>query len=504
MGSQIEHQAGSVPAAAPAVQLAARVKARGQAAREAYRASLAPHTEAEARLVADQILLVRESSANYAFILPAVGAIIVLYNIGLVSWPRMLAWWLVVTTVCVGAETLGRGSVKHPPAPVPRDVARAAQMFTALTGVITVLWAGMIPVMWVSGNFLQHIMILMLVASSLSSSSSVNAPHYASARLSIWIYGATLLCGAWFIGPTLYLPGLALVGLFVLSMSAMSRANFERTRRMLRLEEERGSLIDDLKTAMTEADRARAHAEAASRAKSQFLANMSHELRTPMNAILGFSEIIETGGSVIKPEKQVEYAGLIRRSGQHLLMLINDVLDLSKIEAGGIELQEREVDTGRLIADCMNLMEPRAAAGAVTLTADLAPGFPDLRGDVRALKQILLNLMSNAVKFTPAGGTVSVFARRGGAGELLLGVADSGVGIAEEDQARIFENFGQGRHDVVRPDDKGTGLGLPIVKGLVEAHGGRVELVSCAGKGTCVTVHLPASRAASQAFRVAS
>jgi len=504
MDLQVEQRMAGTPEAGLASRLVAAIRQRCQAVCAVYRASLSPRSEAEARLVYHQIMLVRQSSANYAVILPVVGAIIVLYNLELIAWPRMLAWWLAVAIVCAGAEILGRGRMRHPPEPTPQNVAAAAKAFTALTAIVTVLWAGMIPVMWAPGNFLQHIMIVMLVAASLSSSSSVNAPHYASARVAMWIYGIALLTGAWFIGPTLFLPGLALVALFVLSMSAMSRANFERTQRMLTLEEERGALIEDLRTAKIDADRARARAEAASRAKSQFLANMSHELRTPMNAILGFSEIIEMGGSAIKREKHVEYAGLIRRSGQHLLMLINDVLDLSKIEAGGIELQEREVDMGRLIGDCMNLVELRAAAGAVTLTADVAPGFPSVRGDVRALKQILLNLISNAVKFTPATGMVTVFARRDEQGELLFGVADTGVGIAEEDQVRIFENFGQGRHDVVRADEKGTGLGLPIVKGLVEAHGGRVELFSRVGKGTCVTVHLPASRAGAPALRAAS
>jgi signal transduction histidine kinase len=218
---------------------------------------------------------------------------------------------------------------------------------------------------------------------------------------------------------------------------------------------------------------------------------MSHELRTPLNAILGFSETIYTGA--IGREKHEEYARIIHQSGHHLLTLINDILDLAKIEAGGLKLRERDVDIAHLIGDCVPLMEVRARDGEIALRTELARDLPLVRADERALKQVLLNLLSNAVKFTPPGGSVSCFARLAADGAPEFGVRDTGVGIAEDDQERVFQNFGQGRHDVVTID-KGTGLGLPIVKGLVEAHGGEVRLESRIGEGTTVTVRLPAER----------
>ena len=184
-------------------------------------------------------------------------------------------------------------------------------------------------------------------------------------------------------------------------------------------------------------------------------------------------------------------------------MLINDVLDLAKIEAGSLHFRDEIVDVRALVRDCARLMEPRASAGELTIETEVAPDAPDVRADPRAMKQIVLNLVSNAIKFTPTGGTVTIFARGEKDGALSLGVRDTGIGIAESDHARVFENFGQGRHDVTHAE-KGTGLGLPIVKGLTEAHGGKVALESKIGSGTCVTIRLPAERVIAPALRNAS
>jgi cell cycle sensor histidine kinase DivJ len=223
----------------------------------------------------------------------------------------------------------------------------------------------------------------------------------------------------------------------------------------------------------------------ASRAKTNFLANMSHELRTPLNAILGFAELLSINGFA---ERRVEYAQLIHGSGTHLLGLVNDLLDLSRIEAGKLELQNEVVCMERLIDECLTTVGPRARNGALKLVTNLERPLPKVFGDRRALCQILLNLLANAIKFTDRGGSVEVFARS--SEEFAFGVRDSGVGIAAEDQQRVFERFGQARHDVASAE-KGTGLGLPIVRGLTEAHGGRVTLESCVGQGTSVTVWLP-------------
>jgi signal transduction histidine kinase len=219
---------------------------------------------------------------------------------------------------------------------------------------------------------------------------------------------------------------------------------------------------------------------------------MSHELRTPLNAIIGFSELISTRMFAAAPERNYEYAGLIHSSGHHLLNLINDILDLAKIEAGRLQLDESEIDLAHVIEDAMQLVIWKAKGNGAALTAEIAPGLPLVQGDERAIKQMLLNLLSNAVKFTPEGGGVTAFAGSDDGG-LFFGVSDTGIGIAAEDQGKVFDSFGQGKHDVAIAD-KGTGLGLAIVKGLAEAHGGHVTLDSEVGKGTRVTVRLPAAR----------
>jgi len=245
-----------------------------------------------------------------------------------------------------------------------------------------------------------------------------------------------------------------------------------------------------LRKARDELAAARDAAVDANRIKTQFLANMSHDLRTPLNAILGFSELLAMDRFA---QRRVEYAGLIHSSGAHLLDLINDLLDLSRIEAGKLELHCEPVDMESLAGECIAAVEPRARASNLTLVSTVEPHLPPVIADRRALKQILLNLLANAVKFSRSGGCVELFARLAPDGKLAFGVRDDGVGIAVEDHARVFERFGQVRHDIASAEE-GTGLGLPIVKGLAEAHGGNVGLESQTGKGTCVTIWLPPER----------
>lgn len=252
-----------------------------------------------------------------------------------------------------------------------------------------------------------------------------------------------------------------------------------------------------LAAALRELSDARDHADAALRAaresdeaKSKFLANMSHELRTPLNAIIGFSEMLKSDTFRHATE---EYAGIIHRSAHFLLTLINDILDLSKIDAGKLELVECDVDLRTLAEDCIAMMRPKAEAAQVAIRDEVPGELRELRADPRYLRQILLNLLSNATKFTDPGGEIVLRAAILDSGEMLCIVSDTGRGIPTEDQARVFEHFGQGRHDVVAKD-KGTGLGLPIVRGLTEAHGGRVTLESAPGRGTCVTLTFPKER----------
>jgi signal transduction histidine kinase len=251
--------------------------------------------------------------------------------------------------------------------------------------------------------------------------------------------------------------------------------------------------IQELEANQIALEQSRIAAVMASETKSRFLANMSHELRTPLNAILGFSEVIHARLYGDAVERYVEYGGHIHKSGRHLLDLITDILDLSKIEAGKLELQDERFDLNAEIRSALTLLERQAAAKSVRLIFPPSSEFRIL-ADKRALRQIIVNLLSNAVKFTLEGGEVAICVRGEENGSLVMEVKDNGVGIKPEDMSRVMESFGQARHDIAATEDRGTGLGLPIVKGLVEAHGGTLGIASNVGVGTCVTVTLPAER----------
>ena len=239
-------------------------------------------------------------------------------------------------------------------------------------------------------------------------------------------------------------------------------------------------------------------AELANRAKSEFLANMSHELRTPLNAIIGFSDMIrcETFGPVGSP-KYFEYVKDINDSGKHLLELINDVLDLSKIEAGMLELHERNVDVSRVIRSCLTLVKERAKRQGVEIESDVSNEMKALFADERSLKQIFLNLLTNAIKFTPAGGKVTIRIWSHPVDGYMFRFADTGIGIAIEDIPQALAHFGQ-VESTLNSVQQGTGLGLPLTKSLVELHGGSLDLKSEVGVGTTVTVRFPAERIVSQ------
>ncbi|NIA67820.1 PAS domain S-box protein [Pelagibius litoralis] len=252
--------------------------------------------------------------------------------------------------------------------------------------------------------------------------------------------------------------------------------------------------ITELKEKEQQLRIARDEAERANRAKSAFLANMSHELRTPLNAIIGFSEIMEQGlfGPLGNPHYS-EYAEDIRRSASHLLSLISDILDLSKIEAGRMELHEESIDVAAVVQSCLTIVKESASNGSLELEADLPDSLPQLHADKRSIRQILLNLLSNAIKFTPAGGLVRAEAFVEPSGEFALVVHDNGIGMAEEDIEIVLQPFGQVEGAHTRSHD-GTGLGLPITKSLAEMHGGKMIVQSKVGEGTAITLRFPAER----------
>ena len=254
---------------------------------------------------------------------------------------------------------------------------------------------------------------------------------------------------------------------------------------------------EGLRRSGMEAVRAKEAAEAANRSKSDFLANMSHELRTPLNAVIGFSEIIK---DALLGEDRLndyrEYARDIHESGKHLLELINDILDMSKIEAGKLELFEETLHIEQVIEPCLKLVRERATNSGVVLKTELQEQLPMLHADIRKMKQILINLLSNSVKFTPKGGLVTVGAFVAENGEFVLRVSDTGAGIRPEDIERALEPFGQVETGLARSHE-GTGLGLTLTKALTELHGGRLDIDTrwkTAPTGTTVSAILPASR----------
>ncbi len=238
-------------------------------------------------------------------------------------------------------------------------------------------------------------------------------------------------------------------------------------------------------------------AKEGSRAKSNFLALMSHELRTPLNGIIGFSEVLsqEMFGS-LSPRYR-DYAGDIHGAGKHLLALINDILDLSKAEAGRFDLNCSDVAPSDLIEECLRLMRDRARANGLYLGRHIAPNLPHLLVDRLRLKQMLLNLLSNAVKFTPAGGSVRLDARTDPEGRMVLAVTDSGIGIARENIPLALEPFRQIASPFAR-NAEGTGLGLTLVRSLMEMHGGRLEIESQLDQGTVARLIFPAERVIAQ------
>ncbi len=355
-------------------------------------------------------------------------------------------------------------------------------------------WASCVVLFWAEGVLLNNFYLLALLAISLAPITLLNSAFlinfFCAAGISSVFMLTTLLSHP---DPVYWAMSIVYCMFFAAMTGHAIRIN-RGGRRLIEMSLEKTELIEALSQAKKRSDEARGIAEDASRAKSQFLANMSHELRTPLNAIIGFSEVIsrEVFGP-LENEKYLQYTGDIHSSGRHLLALINDILDLSKIEAGQYSIFEERVDLSGIADDCHKLLDLRASVNDIKIERRFSRSLPDLHADKRAVRQIWLNLLTNAVKFAPSGSRVHIVADYQSDGGFYIGVHDEGPGIAEDELEKVLETFGQGKEGISRPGS-GTGLGLSIVKGLAEAHGGLFTLESELGVGTRASVVFPRDR----------
>ena len=264
------------------------------------------------------------------------------------------------------------------------------------------------------------------------------------------------------------------------------------------MEEDYCRRIETLNAELATAQKARQDAISVARARKDFLTATSHELRTPLNAILGFSEMLSQQMlGPLQNERYLEYAQIIHSSGTHLLSLVNDLLDLSKLDAGKLELRVERVQILKVIIDCVRFVETQATRAQVGISVHIYDGVNLLSGDVKRLHQMLLNLLSNALKFTPEGGEVTIDVFRRGT-DIAISVSDTGIGIKTEDIPKVLEPFGQ-IESTLSQMHQGTGLGLPLTKELAELHGGSLIMESNIDVGTTVTITLPPDPAAAHA-----
>jgi two-component system, cell cycle sensor histidine kinase PleC len=461
---------------------------RIQAAREKLAHKPERNPESEYELLS---MFVR-SELSAAVTTPLLAVIVAM---GAMFWasPRDLLIWLATVFVAKGILiSLCRQFAKAPrdddQTPVWRAKITAAEFFYG------VCWAGVAFISPDTQSEAAHTFVfatlLVVISMRVLFASTLMPIVYAG---TLPMTAAIVLRFALLDNPFYWAMAAMAVGVYVYFIWLMKGLN-STVVAMLEFRAEKDTLIAELEQAKAISDEARLRAEEANLAKSRFLATMSHELRTPLNAILGFSEIMR--GEILGPHANPtykEYASDIHQSGQHLLNLINEILDISRIEAGRYELSEAALDLAQVAGDCHRLMRLRAEDKGLELIEEFEPGLPQLWADERALRQICLNLLSNAIKFTPRGGTVTLTVGQTAPGGQFLSVTDTGPGIPENEIPRVLKNFGQGSL-AQESVEGGTGLGLPITKGLTELHDGTFELKSRLGYGTEVRVAFPPQR----------
>ena len=460
--------------------------------------SLNPANLQDARIVDAQLDFVQTSVRRLDWALPLAGATVVftVHAYGVPIQPMVSCFAVLVLNCLLNEYLLTRPSL--PAENLIERIGQRAKKIAAMTLVLSVVWCALVFSMYQPHVVANRMFAVLVLACTLGSLSTMLAMHTAAGAGAIAVMSfAVLLIMVLniFSGRLTLLPMGIIYVILVANQARGMHDRFEKTRR---LEQERESLIAGLQGANLQSTAAQERAMAASKAKSEFLSNMSHELRTPLNAIIGFSEIMrEQMFGALGHNRYREYSRLIHSAGEHLLALINDVLDMSKIEAGKLELNPVEFDLRAVIGECVDLMGERAGSGKIELMTDISDRSLSLFADRRAISQILLNLLSNAVKFTLPGGQIWIRASARNA-RMILSVEDSGVGIAAADLHRLGKPFVQVRNQAGILHT-GTGLGLALVRALAERHGGTLRIESEEMVGTTVTIELPLRAAISAA-----
>ena len=336
----------------------------------------------------------------------------------------------------------------------------------------------------------KAVVILVVIAATAIVASAMRGAVLATYTLPVLAFGATYSTST---EPLVFIL-FALLACALVFFTYIASTMHMSALQMLSFRSEKDELIAELETAKAMSDEARYRAEEANMAKSRFLASMSHELRTPLNAILGFSEVMsnEVLGPMNNPS-YLDYSRDIHESGRHLLDLINEILDLSRIEAGRYQLNEEPLNLHFVVEECCHMMELRARKKDIRIVRQLEPNLPRLLADERAVRQVTLNLMSNALKFAPAGSEVRVRVGWTSGGGQYISVKDGGPGIPQDEIPIVLAAFGQGTI-AIKNAEQGTGLGLPIVQGLLKVYGGEFQLHSKLREGTEAIAIFPASR----------
>ncbi len=392
-------------------------------------------------------------------------------------WLPLAIWWVAL----IGLSQWMRRQLKPylSGEVLASDLKALTARFFAINLAQMTLFSLVAPLGWPVDEPMGQALVMLVCSGTIASVASITGPSRP-----IFISDMIPVCLAAVLTPLIFsgwsgVPAAALAMLFAFLMYDNANGAYLLAENALKLNDQNEALIARLR--------------ASDKAKSEFLANMSHELRTPLNAILGFSEVMkdEMMGPIGSPTYR-SYASDIHVSGQHLLGLVNDILDLAKIESGRVELDDDIFSVKSIVDASFHFFRVQAERSGVSLVADVDDSIV-VRWDLRAAKQIAFNLMSNALKFTPRGGCITVAASQLANGGAAVTVRDTGCGIDPKYHQKIFETFGQGRHDVTI-QDKSTGLGLAIIKGLVELHGGRLDLESDVGKGAAFTIVVPPER----------